>query len=110
MNGARECFRLARLLNDAESVAEPLDGRAGNEDRRLERIDRRTDVIARDSGEQTISREGPFFASVEQQEGTSAICVLAGPGRDAPLAEQRSLLVAGDSKDRHVHTERRRLS
>ena len=40
LDRARERFGLARRLDDAESVAQPLHRRAGDEDRRLERVRR----------------------------------------------------------------------
>ena len=60
LDRARQRFGLARLLDDAESVAQPLHRGAGDEDRRLERVRRPAARIAGDRREQSVSRRGPL--------------------------------------------------
>ena len=51
---------------------------------------------------------GTRRARVEQHERAGAVGVLAEPGLEAALAEQRRLLVAGDAGDRHLVSRGRR--
>src|SRR3954469_24276297 len=75
---ARECFGLARLLDDAKSISQPLHGGPRNEDRRLESVCRPATVVARDGGQQSIGRGWPMLTSVEQKKGAGTVGVLTG--------------------------------
>ena len=94
------------LLDDAESVAQPLHRRAGDEDRGLERV-RRLRRARRSAIVVSIPlRAGRSLAAgVQQQKRARSVGVLAGARVEAPLTEQRGLLVAGDA---HESAPRRR--
>ena len=88
----------ARRLDDPQAVAQPLHRRAGDEDRRLERVEaplarspRRPWSAAPSGG------SGALVAGVEQDERAGAVRVLALAGVEAGLAVERGLLVAGDA-------------
>src|SRR5262249_49492573 len=87
---------------DPEAIAQPLDGSSGDEDAAFERVRGSSVEPPRDRREQSMARGHWSVAGVQQQEATGAIRVL-GVTRDiACLAEQRRLLVAGHTGDRHA--------
>ena len=96
-------------LDDAQPVAQPLDRRAGDEDRALEReVATPVRVGERHGGEQAAARAPDLVAGVDEQERAGAVGALRGAGGEAGLAEQGGLLVAGDAGDRQVEAEERR--
>ena len=89
---------VGRVVDDAEAVAQPLHGRAGHEDRSLERVgDGAAGELPADGGEQTVDGLGRLGAHVHQHERAGAVGVLGHARLEAGLAEQRRLLVAGDA-------------
>jgi len=48
------------------------------------------------------SRLNWFAARIHQQKAAGAICILGFAGREASLSHQRRLLVAQNSRDRHI--------
>ena len=100
-------FGLGGVCDQAESVAQPLDGSAGDEDRCLECVG---DLIAdspRHGRKQTLGRIGRAGAGIQQDEAAGAIGVLGLTGAMASLAEQRCLLIACDPRDGNLATELR---
>ena len=63
---------------------------------------------AGERGDQALLRERELVADVLQQEAAGAVGVLGFAGRDAELAEERGLLVAGDAGDLDVAEARAR--
>ncbi len=97
----RERFGVGGDVDHPEPVAQPLDGRAGHEDRRLGRVGEPLADPPGDGGEQAVGGLGAAGSGVLQHERTRPVGVLAQPGIDAGLAEQRGLLVTGDARHRH---------
>ena len=93
--------------DDAELVAQPLDGRAGDRDRALQRVDRRgvAELVA-DRGQQAGLRPDQLGAGVEQHEVAGAVGVLRLAGREADLPDGGRLLVAEVAGQRHLAAER----
>ena len=88
-------------LDDAEPVAQPLHDRAADENAAFERV---VDLIAdlpRDRGDEIVLRFNRFVARVHHQEATCAVGVLDHAWLGAHLAEQRRVLVAGDTGQWH---------
>ncbi len=99
---AGQLLGVGRVLDDPEPVAQPLDGGAGDEDRRLERVRGLPPDLPGDRRQQALGRRRHGGALVDQHERAGAVRVLAEAGLDAALAEQRRLLVARDAGDGHV--------
>ena len=98
---------LAGVLDDAEAVAQPLDGGAGDEDGALQRVG----VVPSASVQPTVvsspsTGSGQVVAHVHQHEAPRAVGVLRHAGLEAGLAEQRRLLVARDARDRDARRAR----
>ena len=88
--------------DDAQAVAQPLHDRAGDEDAAFERVVERAVRAARRRWSSRLLRDATGLrAGVQQQEAAGAVGVLGQPGREAGLAEERRLLVAGDAGDRN---------
>ena len=87
-------------FDEPELVAQPLDRRAGDEHRALERVGRRAARVAAQRREQPAAADHAARAGVQHQERTGAVGVLGHPGLEAALAEERRLLVARDARDR----------
>ncbi len=101
---------LGSRVDDAETVAQPLHGRTGDEDRALERVrDAAVGQLPRHRGEQALRRRGAPIAHVHEHEAAGAVGVLRHAGREARLAEQGGLLVAGHAAhgDAGRHAARR---
>ena len=97
----RASASLSAAFEQAEPVAQPLHGRAGHEHRSLERVGQRAGAVhPRHRGQQPGLRPHDRGAGVGQHERPGAVGALGGAGREARLAEQRRLLVAGDARDR----------
>ncbi len=101
VDARRERSRFRRRVDDAEAVAQPLHRGAGHEDRSLHRVGDGVAELPRDRGEQSVDRRRVRVAQVHEHERTGAVGVLGHARREARLAEQRGLLVAGDARHRH---------
>src|SRR5207248_2396728 len=83
--------------DDPEPVAEPLNRRAGHEDRCLERVVDPVRDAPGDGRQQALRGRGRLVARVLEHEAARAVGVLAEPGLRAGLAVERGLLVARDA-------------
>jgi hypothetical protein len=104
-----ESRRLRGALDDLQPIAQPLDRSAGNEDRALERI---RDAPANAVGgcrEQSVAGGDGHLSRVEQQEAPGAVGGFRRPGPKARLADERRLLIAGDTRDRQLPAKEPRL-
>src|SRR5262245_5757806 len=107
-NRHRERLDVRRRSNDAETVAQPLDDRAGDEDAPFERVLRGSVARPGDGRQQLVARRGRRGAGVLQHEAARSVGVLRQAGRRAHLPEQRRLLIAGDAaQDDGLEPERR---
>ena len=94
-------LHVRRLGDDPEAVAQPLHGGAGDEDGALEGVgDLAAGQLPGDAGEQPFDGWRALGAHVHEDERAGAVGVLGHPRREARLAEQGGLLVAGDAGDR----------
>ncbi len=107
---------LGGIVDDAEPVAQPLDGGAGDEGRPLERVGHRGPraaspaCVAQVPGAadgQALGRGRALGAGVGQHEAAGAVGDLDHAGVEAGLAEQRGLLVAQHARDRDAVQHRR---
>src|SRR5262249_62323543 len=96
LDGARVLVGLRRAREQAEAVAQPLDGGAGDEDGPFERIGRPAPLVARHGSEKPVRRLDWLLTGVEEEKASSAVGVLRQAGRGAALAEEPRLLVARD--------------
>ena len=96
---AREGFRLRRILDDSQPVAQPLHGGAGDEDRALQGVGRLAREAPGDGGQQPVPRPDRLRAGVHDCEAAGAVGALRHAGREAGLPDRRRLLVACDSRD-----------
>ena len=94
-DGAGHGLGVAGLLQQAQFVAQPLDGGAGREHAALERVVHLAAEPPRDRGEQSVLRGHATFARVHQHEAACAVGVLRVARREAGLAEEGALLIAG---------------
>jgi len=105
VDAPRHGLRLGGCGDDAQSVAQPLHRRAGDEDAALEREHR---LAARTTGErreETALGVGAALPGVEQQKRAGAIGVLRLSGLPAALTEQRGLLISRYAADRQLRAE-----
>ena len=93
-------LRLGRAGDDAEPVAQPLHGRAGDEDRCLERVRARVADAPRQRRHKPGRRRRHGEARVQQHERAGAVGVLAHARIHARLPEQRGLLVPRRARQR----------
>src|SRR5260370_6710842 len=84
---ARESLTLCGVVENAESVAKPLDRRARDEDGGFQRVCRPTPRIAGDGRKQSLSRAWYFVARIEQQKRTRAVRILCLARAAASLPE-----------------------
>ena len=87
-----------RSADGLEAVAKPLHGRARYEHASFDRVLRRT-VRQRggERGDQPAARRNDAVAGVSQQKRAGTIGTLGLARRQAALADERRLLVAGDA-------------
>ena len=110
-HGGRQRPSLGGALDDAQTVAKPLQRGAGDEDGALERVAQPAGSPPRHRGEHPRIRRHTLVARLHEHERTRAIGVLGHPDGGAGLAEQGRLLIAGDAADRCLNaTERRRVA
>jgi hypothetical protein len=102
-DGARQGFDFSRGFDDAQAVAQPLHGRAGDEDAAFEGVlQRLVAELPGDRGQQAVRRADRRAAGVHHHERAGAVRVLGLPRARAALAEERGLLIAGDAHDRNA--------
>ena len=93
------------MADQLDAVAQPLHGRAGDEDAALHRVaDLAVQAVA-DRGQQAVLRHHRGGAGVLDHEATGAIGALDHAGLEAGLADQRGLLVAGHAQHRDSGAE-----
>ena len=92
-------FDLGGGLDDAQSVAQPLDQRARDEGAAFEGIVRAARGLPRHRAQQTVLRQHGPLAHVHEQERSGSEGAFGFPAREAALAEERGLLVPGDAGD-----------
>ena len=111
VHGGGDRLALGGRPDDLQPVAQPLDGRAGHEDRTLERVGQLAVRGApRRRGQQAGVRALERRAGVGEDERTRAVGALGVAGVEAGLPEERRLLVAGEARDRQLEPgERRRV-
>ena len=94
---------LRRFTYDTQTVAQPLDRGAGDEDRAFHRVCHRARrERPRDRRQQAVDRLGLGGTDVREHERSRAVGVLRHARRDTRLSEQGCLLVAGDAADRYA--------
>ena len=96
---------LACGLDDAESIAQPLHRRAGDENRGFIGVRRLAVGVACHGHEQSFPSLRATRPGIQQKERARTIRVLPFSGLPAPLPEQRGLLVSGHAEDRNGRTE-----
>src|SRR5439155_9049537 len=87
---------------DSQTVAEPLNRGARDEDAPLERVARLAPRAAGNRRQEPAPRPNELGAGVEQEEATRPVGVLESARLDAALTEERRLLVPRDPEHRHV--------
>ena len=92
-------FGVRRRLDEAELVAQPLDGDAGVEDAAFEGVGRAAVDAVADRGEQPRARMAALCAGVGDHEAAAAVGALRHAWLEARLADQRRLLIAGHAAD-----------
>src|SRR5712664_3340327 len=93
-NGVGKRFDVARLFDNTELVAKPLDGRTGHGYRTLERINgRRATKLIANGGQQSSLRGHDIRPRIQQHEVARAISVFGFAGQKANLPDGRGLLI-----------------
>ena len=92
-----------------QSVAQPLHDRTADEDTALEGVVHLVADLPRHGRDQVVLREDGLLAAVHQQEAARAVGVLDHARLGAHLAEERGLLVAGDTRNGDLVGEDRGL-
>ena len=100
---ARQRLALRGVADDLELVAQPLDRRARDGDRALQRVHRLgvAELVA-DGGQQAVLGADELLAGVQQQEVAGAVGVLGLARREAHLPDHGRVLVAEDAGDRDL--------
>src|SRR5882672_2491048 len=94
-NGVGKRFDVARVFDNAELVAQPLDGGTRHGYRTFEGINRRsTTKLIANGGQQSCVRRHDIRPCIEQHEVARAISVLGFAGQKANLPDGRGLLIA----------------
>ena len=91
-----------RRADQAELVAQPLDGAAGIEHAALERIGRLAVDRPRNARDQTADAAHGFAAGVHEREAAGAVCIFRLARHDACLPQQGGRLIAGAAADRNA--------
>ena len=107
---SRQTLALLGVEQNAESVAQPLNRRAGDEDRCFERVSCATFLVAGDRRQQTVTRTRNLVSGIEKEKRAGAVGVLRLTRAAASLTEQRRLLITGNSSDRNRLAKERRYS
>ena len=83
LRATRQAFGIRGMLDDPETVPQPLDGRAGDEDRPFEAVGRLPVELVGDRGQQPVTGLYDFAARVQHDEGAGPVNVeLRIPGLD----------------------------
>src|SRR6185437_8734680 len=98
-NTARQCFALRSVVDDSETIAEPLDGRSRDEYASFHRIPWLAMGTTPHSDQETLDRKRQVFAGHDQEKRPRPVGVLGQARSHAPLAEQCCLLITGYSGD-----------
>ena len=101
----RQRLGLRGRRDDPEPVAQPLHRRTRDERASLERVADTVARVPRDSREKTAAGQSRAVRRVHEQEASGPVRVLRLSGGEARLAEERGLLVAGDSRDGQASPE-----
>ena len=94
-----QLLHLAAVLDGTQAVAQPLHHRAAHEHAAFQRKLGLGASLCGRGGQQTVGRGLELAAGVHQHEAAGAIGVLGHAGREAGLAEEGALLVAGHAAD-----------
>ena len=96
---------LVRRADDSEPVPEPLHRGAGDKDRTFERVGRNAIQPIGDGGQQPVARPHHVGTGIDEGETAGAIGRFHHARREAGLADDGRVLVAGDAADRHGGAE-----
>src|SRR3546814_1160419 len=102
-------FGLGRGLYDAEPVAQPLHGGAGDEDAAFQRVGGLAAEAIGNGRQQAMLRVHQLAAGVEEGKAAGAVGRLHHAGLEAGLADGGRLLIAGDAADGQSAAEQRGL-
>ena len=101
---------VAGLFQQAQLIAEPLDGRTGHENRAFQRIIHLAVGAAGDGGDKAILRSDRRLTGIHEQEAAGAEGVFRLAGGKAGLAEEGRLLVACRTGNFYLAAEVHRVS
>ena len=93
---------IRRTVDELRLIPEPLDGRSSHEHTSLKRI---ADFSVKSygyGGEESLLRVNCLIPRIHEEETTCSVGVLHITGLKAALSEQRSLLISGNSRYRHL--------
>ncbi len=91
---------------DESHVFEPLDSRAGDEDRALKRVlDGFARALEAHGGQQAVFAHDGLVAGVHEHERASAVGVLRVASVETGLTEQRGLLVPERARDGNLRSK-----
>ena len=96
-HGGGEGFNFGRSVENAKTIAQPLDGGTGDEDAAFERVISLAGDSPGDRGEQAMRRANRRCAGLQHQEAAGAVSIFRHAGTKAHLAEEGGLLIAGDA-------------
>ena len=108
-DGGGQRFHLGGGADDAESVAQPLDHAAADEDGAFQGVIDRVADLPGDGRQEVVLGENRLLAGIHQEEAAGPVGVLDRAGIRAELSEEGGLLVAGDTGDGHLVGEDGRL-
>ena len=99
LNRSRHCLGLTGALDESQSITQPLNRSARDEDRTLQGEYRSTARVAANRGEQAARRATRIrtVSHIHQQEGTRAVGAFRLARRPAALPVERGLLISGDA-------------
>src|SRR5207248_10879729 len=100
-HGGGKGFYIFRASNESKAVAQPLHNGTANEDAAFKRVLSNVVQPPGNRGDQAVGGRYGASASILQHEATGAVRVLGESGMNAALAEQRRLLIAGDTCERN---------
>ena len=104
-HGRRQLRRFRRRLQDAKSIAHPLDQAACHEDGAFQGIMPHVIFLEQDGAEQSVRGCGHRRAAVGQDERARAEGGLGFTRRQPRLPDRGGLLIAGHAADRQGHAE-----
>ena len=107
LNRPRHCLGLTGALDESQSITQPLNRSARNEDRTLQGEYRSTAGVAGNRGEQAARRSTRIrtVSHIHQQEGPRTVSAFCLARRPAALPVERSLLISGDAGYRSFETQ-----